>query len=367
MSGLDSSTIKIIDKLSKIVGERDIMPDTLMLKLKDIKDWNVILNHQKLLQKSLKRDIPTQAALIDYLISTEFRELEAHQIELHDVQKIAYTSIIDPLTGLYNDRHFQIIVEAELKRAKQYGIPLSIIMLDADNFGNYSALYGPETGNIALKEISLILKNSCRKEDMLFRLKKNCFTLVLLNINREGAHMLGERLRENVEKHRFKGEEKLTAKKITISGGIAIYPDDGKNADNLIIAAEEALSTAKQSGKNRMLEYSVKRRKAPRITSIIDAKYQVEGRKDIKLQTVQIKNISESGALVTAKKDLPLVGNAILTFKLPNNTPIKAKGETVRISRKEGVNDITVAVKFNDISSVDLSALRKYIEENIAK
>lgn len=361
------STTKIIDQLSKVVGERDIMPDVLLDKLKDIKDWNLILEHQKQLSKSLHRDISIQAAILDYLLSTEFSVTEAHQIDLPATKKVTYTSIIDPLTGLYNDRHFQIITEAELKRAKKYELPLTIIILDADNFGMYTALYGHETGEMALKEISLIVKNSCRKEDMVFRLKRNMFALLLLNIAREGAHRLGGRLRENIEKFHFKGEEKMPAKKMTVSGGISVYPEDGKNSHTLIIAAEEALSTAKQSGKNRILEYSVKRRKTPRMELSVEAKYQVQGRKDIKPQLVHIKNISESGALLIANKNLSLGGSVILNFKLPNGISINAKGETVRISRKEGLNEISAAIKFSDLTPIDSMNLKNYIQETLGK
>lgn len=361
------SSTKIIDQLSKVVGEREIIPEILLEKLKDIKDWNVILEHQKLLGQSLHRDITIHAALLDYLISTEFGIPETHQIDLPATQKVTYTSIIDSLTGLYNDRHFQILVEAELKRAKQYGLPLTMIILDADNFGMYKAFYGHEMGDIALKEMALILRNSCRKEDMVFRMKRDRFALLLLNIAREGAHRLAGRLRENTEKFHFKGEEKMPSKKVTISGGIAVYPEDGKNSHTLITAAEEALSTAKQSGKNRILEYSVKRRKTPRIKLKVEARYQIEGRKDIKPLTVYTKNMSESGVLITSSKDLPLGGVVILTFKLPNGTPIKTKGETVRISRKEGVNEVSAAIKFSNMAPVDSMHLKNYIQQTIGK
>lgn len=360
-----STSTDIVDQLSKIVGERDIIPETLVEKCKDIKDWNLILEHQKLLKETLHRDISIQSALLDYLLSAELRVPGAKQIELPTAQKVPYTSIIDPLTGLYNDRHFQVIVDAELKRAKQFTLPLTLIILDLDNFGMYTALYGHETGDIALNETAIVLKKGSRKEDMLFRLQKNRFAVILLNISREGAHRLGERLREGIESHHFKGEDKLPSKKLTISGGIAVYPDDGKNSQTLIMAAEEALVTAKQSGKNRVLEYSIKRRKTPRIDIGLEAKYQIEGRKDIKPISVYTKNMSESGALVSAPNDLPLGGNIILSFKLPNGNIIKAKGETVRISRKESMNEMNIAIKFKDIAPVDLMNLRNFIEQEL--
>lgn len=362
-----SSTTDIIDQISKIVGERDIIPETLLEKCKDIKDWNLILEHQKLLIQSLHRDVSLQAALLDYLLSAELRAPESRQIELPTAQKVPYTSIIDPLTGLYNDRHFQTIVDAEVKRAKQYSLPLTLLILDIDNFGIYTALYGHETGDIALNETAVVLKKSSRTEDMLFRLRKNKFSIVLFNIPREGAHKLGERIRGNIEIHQFKGEDKLPTKKLTISGGIAIYPDDGKNSQTLITAADEALITAKQSGKNRILEFSVKRRKTPRIELVLEAKYQIEGRKDLKTILVYTKNISESGILITAPSDLPMGGTILLSLKLPDGNIIKIKGEAVRISKKEGKREITIAVKFIDISPTDLLNLRNFVQQALTK
>lgn len=367
MADQDLSSTDIIEQLSKIVGERDIIPETLIEKCKDIKDWNLILEHQKLLKETLHRDISVQSALLDYLLSAEHRIPEAKQIELPTAQKVPYTSIIDPMTGLYNDRHFQVIVEAELKRAKQYSLPLTLIILDLDNFGMYTALFGHEAGDIALNETAIALKNNSRKEDMLFRLGKNRFAVILLNIAREGAHRMGERLRESIEGHHFKGEDKLPSRKLTASGGIAVYPDDGKNSQTLIIAAEEALITAKQSGKNRVLEFSVKRRKTARIDIEIEGKYQIEGRKDLKPIPVYTKNISESGALVSAPNDLPLGGSIILSFKLPNGNIIKAKAETVRVSRKEGLKQMNVAIRFRDIAPVELMNLRNFIEQELTK
>lgn len=363
----NQSPADIVDLLSKIVGEKDIIPEALLEKCKEIQDWNLILEHQKLLKETLHRDISIQSALLDYLLSAEHRTQEAKQIELPTTQKIPYTSIIDPLTGLYNDRHFQIIVDAELKRAKQYDLPLTLLMLDMDNFGMYTALYGHETGDIALNEAAIVLKKNSRREDMLFRLKKNRFAVVLLNIPREGAHRFGERLRESIETHHFKGEDKLPTKKMTISGGIAIYPEDGKNSTTLIMASEEALITAKQSGKNRVLEYSIKRRKTPRVDIEIEGRYQIEGRKDIKPQLIYTKNISESGSLITAPSDIPVGGRIILNLKLPNGNVIKPKGEIVRISRKETLKEIAIAIKFSDISPVDLMNLRNFIEQELTR
>lgn len=360
-----SSSSKIIDELAKIVGEREIIPEVILEKIKDIKDWNTILEHQKLLSKNLGREIPLQATILDYIVSNGLKSGQARPLELPANKKVLYTSIIDPLTGLYNERHFQTITEAELKRAKQFHTTLTIITLDADSFSTYTNLYGQETANVALKELAFIIKKSCRQEDILFRLRHNRFILLLLNISREGSRRVGERIRHNVAKFRFSGEDKLPAKKITVSGGIAIYPDDGKNSHTLITAAEEALATAKQSGKNRILEFSTKRRQAPRIELTIEAKYRIHGRKDIKPQGVYIKNISESGALVRGKPGLPLGNNIILSFKLPNGTAITVKGETVRIARKESVKEVAVAIKFNTISPQESAQLKEYIKKHL--
>jgi diguanylate cyclase (GGDEF)-like protein len=362
-----SSDEAMVNQISKVIAEREIIPEALLEKCKDIKDWNVILEHQKFLKESTHRDISIQSALLDYILNTAERTSEGKGMELSAAQRTSYSSIIDPVTGLYNSKYFNLILEAELKKAKQYSLSLTLMILDLDNFGNYTALYGHETGDIALNETAVVLKKNCRKEDMIFRLQKNRFAIILLNISREESHKLGERLRINIEQHQFKGADKLPHKRITISGGIAIYPDDGRNSQTLIIAAEEALNTAKQSGKNRILEYSIKRRKSPRINIEIPGKYQIEGRNDLKPQSISLKNISESGVLITAPSDIPLGGTNILTFKLPTGYMIKVKGETVRISKKEGERQMSIAIKFTEITSLDLLSIRNFIEQQLLK
>ncbi len=360
-----NSSAKIIDELSKVVGERELIPEVIMDKLKGIKDWDTILEHQKLLSENLHREISLQTAILDYILSSGLRLSKGSGLEVPTSKKVLYTSIIDPLTGLYNERHFQTITEAELKRAKHFNTTLTIIFLDIDNFGIYTGLYGHETSSISLKQMAFIIRKSCRQEDLLFRLRKNRFLLLLLNISREGARRVAERVRKNVHDTRFRGEEKIPSKKLTVSGGMAIYPDDGKNSHTLITAAEEALSTAKESGRNRILEYSAKRRKAPRIKLLVDAKYRIEGRKDIKPQLVSIQNLSESGALVLGKSDLPLGNNISLGFKLPSGQSIKATGETVRISRRESINEVSVAIKFNTMAAKEATNLKEFIRSNL--
>lgn len=360
---LISSSSKIIEELSYVVGEREIIPEVMLSKLKSIKDWSTITEHQKLLSRKLRRDISIHDTIIDYLLSTRFKITKSNSLDVPSSKKVFYSSIIDPITGLYNDRHFELIAEAEIKRAKQSQSTLAISVYEIDDFDTYSTFFGKETAEIALKDMALIIKKNCRKEDILFHDKKDRFVLLLLNIPREGSHRVGERIRKNVETFRFSGEEKLSSKKLTVSGGIAIYPDDGKNSQTLINAAEEAMATAKESGSNRILEFSAKRRKAPRINVEIDAKYEIEGRKDIKPQIVILKNFSESGALVVANQGLPLGNNIILSFKLPKRLSVKVKGETVRIATKESFDKMSVAIKFTDIKPQLLTDLRKYIKE----
>jgi len=357
----------LIDILSKIIGDRDVSPDTLADKCKIIKDWNLLLEHQKLLRNSLRREISLQTTVLDYILSAQYKQHDSRAINISISKKVSYSSIIDQVTGLYNDKHFQLLIDAALKRVKTFGMPLAVIFLDLDNFSMYTTMFGQEAGDIALSETAIILRKYCRKEDLIFRIRKNRFAIILLSIPKESAHTLGERLRANVAEYHFKGEDKIPPKKITISGGIALFPDDGKNSNTLMLAAEEALNTAKQSGKNRVLEYSMKRRQSPRVRLNVEAKYQIDGRKDIKPFTVNAKNISESGLLLNTHQELPLGGVIVLTLKLPTGNSIKLKGLAVRISKRESDKETNIAVKFIDVSPVDSMALKLFVEKELSK
>jgi len=158
-----------------------------------------------------------------------------------------HLSITDGLTGLYNHRHFQEQLEVEVKRAQRYDLNLSLIMIDLDHFKEFNDSYGHLEGDTLLRKIAQILKSSLRETDFVARYGGEEFAVILPETNKEGGSIAAERVRRAISEQTF-GE---VGAKMTVSLGVASYPDDACLRADLIKAADDALYRAKSEGRNR--------------------------------------------------------------------------------------------------------------------
>jgi len=171
-------------------------------------------------------------------------------------EKTVYLANTDWLTRLWNYGKFQHNLSVEVEKAKFNETNVSLVMIDVDNFKNYNDTLGHMKGDEALKQIAAILQGKSRKFDIVARYGGEEFVIIMPDTSRENARLFAERLRNEVEKA-FAEEEAIPPKKrLTISGGIATYPDDAKTKDELISRADIALYEAKHDGKNRTSMYS---------------------------------------------------------------------------------------------------------------
>ncbi len=172
--------------------------------------------------------------------------------EYKKVEKLSYT---DGMTDLHNYRYFSNRLEEEIIRAKRYDRSLSLIILDVDYFKNYNDCLGHQQGDLALRELSKILKKSVRKIDVVSRYGGEEFCVIMPEVKSTGCKKFMERLRRKVEDYHFQGEEVQPQGKITISLGGATFPQDAANMDELIYKADFSLYEAKRRGRNRSIYY----------------------------------------------------------------------------------------------------------------
>lgn len=152
----------------------------------------------------------------------------------------------DSLTELWNYGHFQYKLDEELIKAKAKNLNLSIMMIDIDDFKHFNDTYGHIQGDNALKRISSILKENCRKANILCRYGGEEFSLILPSTNKTETLQIAERSRISVQEHGG-----ITGYKLTISIGLASFPEDTSEKNDLIEKADQALYQAKREGKNR--------------------------------------------------------------------------------------------------------------------
>jgi diguanylate cyclase (GGDEF)-like protein/PAS domain S-box-containing protein len=156
----------------------------------------------------------------------------------------------DSLTGLFNRRYLDEMLERELARARREGPPLTVMMLDIDFFKKLNDTYGHQAGDEVLRRLADLLRKNSRAEDIPCRYGGEEFLLVLPNMGRADALTRAEQWRQEFEAmHITLGQATMRS---TISIGIATFPEQGQTRDTLIEAADKALYDAKHNGRNRV-------------------------------------------------------------------------------------------------------------------
>ena len=173
------------------------------------------------------------------------RRVVDRQYLLHQAgQKELYQemSIIDALTGVYNRRHLDEILRREIERAKRYSHSISVLILDIDDFKKYNDTYGHPAGDELLKKLAGLLVETVRSVDMVFRYGGEEFVVFLPQTLKQGAVEVAKRIvnltRQNLS--------------TTVSLGLAAYPEDAKDMDDLLKKVDSALYQAKSMGKDRV-------------------------------------------------------------------------------------------------------------------
>jgi diguanylate cyclase (GGDEF)-like protein len=162
-------------------------------------------------------------------------------------------AVKDGLTSLFNHRYFQETLAVEIARSRRYEKQCSIIFMDVDNFKTFNDTHGHPEGDKLLKTLAAILLGSVRCTDLAARYGGEEFVLLLPETPKEGAMKIAEDLRAKVEAEPFPGRERQPLGKVTISVGVACYPEDGTDGPSLLTFADQLLYQAKRGGRNRVL------------------------------------------------------------------------------------------------------------------
>ena len=177
---------------------------------------------------------------------------------MKEIDTLHSQSTIDPLTGLFNVRYFNKIIEEEVERARRYKYSISIIFMDLDHFKDINDIYGHDCGNLVLHEIGKLLSNNSnninmlRKSDVAIRYGGEEFIVICPNTKKEQALILGERIRKTIEKKRFNYESTII--NITVSVGIAEHKGSSKQPIAVTIKnADSAMYEAKHLGRNKVI------------------------------------------------------------------------------------------------------------------
>lgn len=186
---------------------------------------------------------------------TTLKFVWADELEARYQMRLAEGALQDPLTGLYNRRHFEERIASELAAAQRHGRPVSLLMCDVDHFKSINDAHGHLAGDEALKMVAFVLRGAVRKEDVLARYGGEEFVIVARETPLEGAQSLAERIRRAVEKSRCAWQGQDLGVTVSIGVTVSVGATEfvaGRTERELIEAADRALYLAKQGGRNRV-------------------------------------------------------------------------------------------------------------------
>ena len=191
----------------------------------------------------LKRSILTMAQELEALIS----QLQSEKGKL---EELAYT---DPLTGLSNRRLFLEEAKRMIEYSRRYGEPLSLLMMDIDNFKNINDEYGHDVGDLTLKKLAEVIKRNIRGSDIAARFGGEEFVVLLPRTDEKGAELVAERIRRDFKKDPVRVDDREIT--TTVSIGVAEI-ENGENLEELIKKADTALYRAKRTGKDKVVRFA---------------------------------------------------------------------------------------------------------------
>jgi diguanylate cyclase (GGDEF)-like protein len=171
------------------------------------------------------------------------------QARLRSVEQAAS---LDGLTGVANKRFLQRRLDEELERAAREGGALSLLILDIDHFRSYNQANGHREGDEALRRVGQLLRGSVREDDVAARYGGEEFAIIYAGTGKPDALRLAEGIRRAVESFPFAHRDRQPLGAVTVSGGVAAFPDDAREPVDLIRAADRALQEAKAAGRNRI-------------------------------------------------------------------------------------------------------------------
>jgi two-component system cell cycle response regulator len=185
--------------------------------------------------------------------STMLRANLSDAREAEAARKLYASATLDPLTQIYNRGHFDDRLSSEYAYARRHGTPLTVLLFDIDHFKEVNDTHGHPCGDAVLQAMAAVLGRVIREEDLLARYGGEEFAIVARGVERVGGLQLGERVRTAVERMAVPWQDQTI--RITVSVGVACHGQRARyaSAEELLLAADQAVYRAKSEGRNRVV------------------------------------------------------------------------------------------------------------------
>lgn len=328
------------------------------------KYWDAIVKHAEKMQTSLDRKVGLATAACDYF-STILPYLNNPKlIEFARFEETLKSAHQDFLTGLLSRCAFQSSFEQELSRAKRHGHNATLIFFDLDKFKEINDEYGHLAGDDVLRQVGKVILNSKRKEDVACRYGGDEFVILLPETNKFMGLLVGKKLLNQINNITIHHEgEKIP---VTCSGGLASFPLDSRDGQELLRCADRALYQAKSRGTHELNLFSEERRIFTRI----------DFEQTITIRSLELgkengdsksKNISEGGILIACNNRYNIGTQLELQIPLEKGSTLTVTGSVVRVEQFDtNLYDIGLGFLHLNSSAASSQAIADYILQQLA-
>lgn len=313
--------------------------------------WEKAMQHRLEMIQLVGRNIDMTTALSDYLQNATIFLNHPRLIEASYYENVLHETIHDKLTGLFNRPYFDEAYSQQIALAKRYYDDFAILFIDIDNFKDINDTYGHAAGDETLRQIGEIINQQKRDSDIAARYGGEEFVLLLTHTDNISGFIFAERLRLAVENLKIYYHDQCM--KVTISGGIASFPFNSQNPEQLLQMADNAVYFSKGAGKNCISHFKKEKRRYLRVKI-----HQPILAKELDFSNSETfsgtsKDICVGGILF--ENDAPLPLGALIKVKVPvsEGSPMILIGTVVRVeSHENGQYDIGMTTSFKEMDKI---------------
>ncbi len=361
-----------VDRLSWSAGEG--VHSSLMLLLANValeeeparREWEAILRHRQDLERALRRRVPLRVALLDRLVEANRTLARPRLLEVLQTDRPLEGELTDRVTGLHTRSFLEDQIPRELARARRYHLHLSLIHLEIDDFSRIVEEMGQTVGPILLKETAAIITSCIRSIDYSARLSAAQFALLLTETDRMGAYYVADRIRQKVEE--FYLERRVDGRpfELTVSAGVAAFPQDAGDDVELQRRACEAFFTARTRGRHRVAIHCPERREFLRLTlDNEDLQVTLLPEDAATKSPATMRNISSGGILFESDTPIELGRSVqILCRSKPHADQVQIPGRVARIERfeEEGGDRYEIGILFDLVVEEQVEGIIELLE-----
>jgi diguanylate cyclase (GGDEF)-like protein len=287
--------------------------------------WDEMLVRRREFSELLHRSVSLKTALVDVLASAGWFRVPV-LIEYDELKKLQLNAVTDALTGLYNRRLFNEAFEKELNRARRYGLPLALVILDLHRFKEVNDRHGHPRGDEVLRSAATTLKSALRTSDSAFRIGGDEFALLLPQTDAAQALALSRRV-ETVFTEMLQPLQLSVS--VSMDHGVATFPQDGEQADQLIRVADERLYRLKHANHGKATDTHA--RTAPSPESVAPAPAPAE-RPEVASRTISIetkRTVEKTENALTVAASAAAAG-----ISAPSPSPVSQPPHVYTVPRK---------------------------------